>query len=203
MSPQLNIATLLTWFRIAAIPLVVLVFYLPELATTLPWLDRPGNWTRPAAALLFGLAALTDWLDGYLARRLNQTSQFGAFLDPVADKLMVTTTLAIIVEADPQPHIAITAAIIIGRELTVSALREWMAELGRRRHVAVSGSGKLKTTLQMVGLGGMLWYLPVAGVPIYAIGKGLLLLAAGLTIWSMVAYIRVAWPHLVGRDGLS
>lgn len=203
MSPQLNIATLLTWFRIAAIPLVVLVFYLPELADSLPWLDRPGSWTRPASALLFALAGLTDWLDGYLARRLNQTSQFGAFLDPVADKLMVTTALAVIVEADPQPHVAITAAIIIGRELTVSALREWMAELGRRHHVAVSGSGKLKTILQMVGLGAMLWYLPVAGLPVYAIGKGLLLLAAGLTLWSMAVYIRAAWPHLMGRGGHS
>ncbi len=121
MSPQLNIATLLTWLRIAAIPLVVLVFYLPLLI-------GPYSWSRPAAALVFTVAAITDWLDGYLARRLNQTSAFGAFLDPVADKLMVTTVLVIIVQADPQAYLAITAAIIIGRELTISALREWMSE---------------------------------------------------------------------------
>ena len=157
MSPQLNIATLLTWLRIAAIPLVVLVFYLPLLV-------GPYSWSRPATALVFTLAAITDWLDGYLARRLNQTSAFGAFLDPVADKLMVTTVLVIIVQADPQVYLAITAAIIIGRELTISALREWMSELGRRHHVAVSGTGKLKTILQMVGLGAMLWHEPTFGL---------------------------------------
>jgi CDP-diacylglycerol--glycerol-3-phosphate 3-phosphatidyltransferase len=157
MSPHFNIATLLTWFRIAAIPLVVIVFYLPY------W------WARPAAALVFALAAITDWLDGYLARRLDLTSQFGAFLDPVADKLMVTTALVIIVEADPRVVVALTAAIIIGRELTVSALREWMAELGARSKVAVSGFGKLKTIMQMSGLGAMLWTHPTFGFPIYDI----------------------------------
>jgi CDP-diacylglycerol--glycerol-3-phosphate 3-phosphatidyltransferase len=184
MSPHLNIATLLTWFRIAAIPLVVIVFYLPY------W------WARPAAALVFGLAAITDWLDGYLARRLDLTSQFGAFLDPVADKLMVTTALVIIVEADPRIVVALTAAIIIGRELTVSALREWMAELGARSKVAVSGFGKLKTIMQMSGLGAMLWTRPTFGLPIYDIGTALLILAAGLTLWSMFIYLRAAWPRL-------
>ena len=193
MSPQLNIATFLTWLRIAAIPLVVLVFYLPLLV-------GPYSWSRPAAALVFTLAAITDWLDGYLARRLNQTSAFGAFLDPVADKLMVTTVLVIIVQADPQVYLAITAAIIIGRELTISALREWMSELGRRHHVAVSGTGKLKTILQMVGLGAMLWYEPTFGLPVYAIGKALLILAAGLTLWSMAIYLRSAWPHMAEAD---
>ncbi|MDJ0927943.1 MAG: CDP-diacylglycerol--glycerol-3-phosphate 3-phosphatidyltransferase [Gammaproteobacteria bacterium] len=191
MNPHLNAATLLTWFRIAAIPLVVVVFYLP------------GRWSHPAAALIFGLAALTDWLDGYVARKWNLMSDFGAFLDPVADKLMVTTVLVIIVQYDPRLIIALTAAIIIGRELTVSALREWMAELGRRHHVAVSGVGKLKTIFQMVGLGFMLWSHDVMGIPIYEIGTAALILAAGLTLWSMAVYIRAAWPHLVGSEEVS
>jgi len=196
MGPQMNIATILTWLRIAAIPLVVFVFYLPALI-------GPYGWARPAAALMFAFAAVTDWLDGYLARRLNQTSAFGAFLDPVADKLMVTTVLVIIVQADPQIHLAVTAAIIIGRELTISALREWMAELGRRHHVAVSRTGKLKTILQMVGLGAMLWYEPTFGLPVYALGKALLILAAGLTVWSMAVYLRSAWPHMAEADSDS
>ena len=196
MAPKMNIATILTWLRIAAIPLVVFVFYLPQLV-------GPYSWARPAAALVFAFAAMTDWLDGYLARRLNQTSAFGAFLDPVADKLMVTTVLVIIVQADPQIYLAVTAAIIIGRELTISALREWMAELGRRRHVAVSGTGKLKTILQMVGLGALLWYVPTFGLPVYAIGKALLILAAGLTLWSMMVYLRSARPHMSEADGDS
>ena len=191
MSGRFNIANALTWFRIAAIPLVVLLFYLPL------------GWSHPLAAVVFFLAAITDWLDGYLARRLNQTSAFGAFLDPVADKLMVTTALVLIVQADPRWYIALTAAIIIGRELTVSALREWMAELGRRHHVAVSGSGKLKTILQMLGLGFMLWRYDIAGLPIYPAGKALLIIAAGLTIWSMAVYIRAAWPHLMEQDEVS
>ena len=124
MTPRLNIATLLTWFRIAAIPLIALLFYLP-----------PSEWMRPASCLVFTVAGFTDWLDGYLARRLNQTSKFGAFLDPVADKLMVTTTLVLIVQANPTLPNALIAAIIIGRELTVSALREWMAELGASRRI--------------------------------------------------------------------
>lgn len=187
MASQLNIATMLTWIRIAAIPLVVAVFYLPF------------PWAHPAAAMIFTLAAITDWLDGYIARRMNQTSAFGAFLDPVADKLMVTTVLVIIVQYDPRIIICVTAAIIIGRELTVSALREWMSEIGRRHHVAVSGFGKLKTILQMVGLGAMLWSRDVAGVPVYELGTALLILAAGLTLWSMSLYLRAAWPHLTGE----
>jgi len=188
VAPHLNIPTILTWFRIAAIPLTVLVFYLP------------GAWARPAAALIFAAAAVTDWLDGYLARRMNLASAFGAFLDPVADKLMVATALVIIVQSDPRIVIAVTAAVIIGREITVSALREWMAELGRRKQVAVSAVGKAKTTLQMVGLGAMLWNHDVAGIPVYEIGTALLILAAGLTLWSMTAYIQAAVPHLTDDD---
>ena len=192
MSSNVNIPTMLTWFRIAAIPLIALVFYLP-----------PSEWMRPVACAIFTIAGLTDWLDGYLARRLNLTSKFGAFLDPVADKLMVTTTLVIIVQADPRIIIALVAAIIIGREFTISALREWLAELGARNVIAVSGFGKLKTILQMVGLGLMLWTYPFHGVPIYEIGMSLLIISAGLTMYSMFVYIRAALPTLRDPDGVS
>ncbi len=192
MSSKFNIAIGLTWFRIAAIPLIAFVFYLP-----------PSEWMRPMACGVFTIAGLTDWLDGYLARRLNLTSKFGAFLDPVADKLMVTTTLVIIVQADPRIIIALVAAIIIGREFTISALREWMAELGARNVVAVSGSGKLKTILQMVGLGMMIWTYPLYGIPIYEIGMSLLIISAGLTLYSMFIYIRAAWPALQDSDSVS
>jgi CDP-diacylglycerol--glycerol-3-phosphate 3-phosphatidyltransferase len=184
MYPQLNIATALTWFRIAAIPAVVVVFYMPV------------NWSRPVAALIFALAGVTDWLDGYLARRLSQTSQFGAFLDPVADKLMVTTALVLIVQADPRMVITLVAAIIIGREIAVSALREWMAELGARHRVAVSSLGKIKTIMQMVGLGCMLFASPISILPVYDIGLALVVVAAAITLWSMIGYIRAAWPRL-------
>ena len=188
MPARFNIATALTWFRIAAIPLIAFVFYLP------------GHWMRPAACLLFALAAITDWLDGYLARRLNLMSKFGAFLDPVADKLMVTTTLVLILQSDPRIIIAFIAAIIVGRELTVSALREWMSQMGARHHVEVSGSGKLKTVMQMFGLAFMLWAHDLYGIPIYDIGTLLLVLAAGLTLWSMALYILAAWPHLTADE---
>jgi CDP-diacylglycerol--glycerol-3-phosphate 3-phosphatidyltransferase len=180
--PQLNIATSLTWFRVAAVPLLTLAFF------------YPSPWARPVAAILFTLAAITDWLDGYVARRLGQTSDFGAFLDPVADKIMVAVVLVLLVQADPRVTVAILAAVIIGREITVSALREWMAELGARRRVAVSALGKVKTTLQMVGLGLMLFETPLIGLPTYDLGLAMLVLAAGLTVWSMVDYIRAAWP---------
>ncbi len=182
MYPQLNISTSLTWFRIAAIPLVAVVFY---------W---SSPWARPAAAAVFILAAITDWLDGYVARRLQQTSQFGAFLDPVADKLIVSTALILIVQSDPRVLVAALAAIIIGREIAVSALREWMAGLGTRHRVVVSGYGKLKTIMQMTGLSCMLFAEPLLGLPIYEIGLVFLVLAAGLTVWSMLGYVRAAWP---------
>lgn len=180
--PQLNIATTLTWMRIAAIPAVAMVFY---------W---PGHWSRPLSCLVFTLAGLTDLLDGYLARRLGQTSKFGAFLDPVADKLMVAVVLILIVQADPRMAVALVAAVIIGREIAVSALREWMAELGARSRVAVSDIGKAKTTLQMVGLGAMLYQHDLRGLPVYDIGFVLLIVAAVITLWSMVGYVRAAWP---------
>ncbi|MEZ5561739.1 MAG: CDP-diacylglycerol--glycerol-3-phosphate 3-phosphatidyltransferase [Gammaproteobacteria bacterium] len=192
MYPKFNTATSLTWFRIAAIPLVVLVFY------------SPVSWARPAAAMVFLLAAITDWLDGYVARRFQQTSAFGAFLDPVADKMMVTTALVLLVQADSSRNlVAILAAIIIGREIAISALREWMAELGARQRVAVSGYGKLKTIAQMTGLCCMIFHQPLLGLPIYEIGVVCLVLAAGLTIWSMIGYIRAAWPSKAQHDEVS
>lgn len=191
MYPELNIATVLTWLRIAAIPAVGVIFYLP------------GEWSRPAASMVFTVACLTDWLDGYLARRLGQTSQFGAFLDPVADKLMIAVALVLILQDDHGITMALVAATIIGREIAVSALREWMAELGARSRVAVSGSGKAKTIMQMIGLGCMLFKKSVFAIPVYDIGLALLIVATGITLWSMVGYIRAAWPRVSGREQVS
>jgi CDP-diacylglycerol--glycerol-3-phosphate 3-phosphatidyltransferase len=168
----------LTWLRICAIPLIALLFYMPY------------PWRYPAAGLLFAAAGITDSLDGYLARRLGQTSRLGAFLDPVA------VALVLLVSKDPRPLITLTAAVIIGREITISALREWMAEIGQRRKVAVSQLGKYKTILQIVGLSFMLFRLPLLGLPIYRIGVVLTEIAAAATLVSMVAYLRAAWPEL-------
>ena len=191
MYPQFNVATALTWLRIAAIPAVVLVFYIP------------GEWMRPAASMIFAIACITDWFDGYLARRMGQTSQFGAFLDPVADKLMIAVALVLILQADNRKTIAFVAAIIIGREIAVSALREWMAELGARSRVAVSGIGKAKTTMQMIGVGCMLFARDLFGLPVYDVGLALLIVAAGITLWSMVGYIKAAWPRIGDREQVS
>lgn len=146
----------------------------------------------PAAALLFGFAALTDWLDGYLARKLNQSSKFGAFLDPVADKLIVVTVLVMIVDEYGKLSILIPALIIIGREIAVSSLREWMSELGQRGSVSVSMLGKIKTTAQMIALFLLLYYYPIFGIPVFQIGVWLLYIAAALTFWSMLVYINRA-----------
>jgi CDP-diacylglycerol--glycerol-3-phosphate 3-phosphatidyltransferase len=191
MIRRFNVATALTWVRIAAIPAVAVIFY---------W---PGEWSRPLACLVFSIAGFTDLLDGYLARRLGQASKFGAFLDPVADKLMVAVALVIIVQADPRLYVAMVAAVIIGREITVSALREWMAELGARSRVAVSPIGKWKTAMQMVGLGCMLYWHDLLGLPVRDIGFGLLVVAAVITLWSMVDYIRAAWPQLTEQEPVS
>lgn len=180
--------TLLTLIRIALIPVLVLFFYLP-------W-DR----ARAVTAMIFMLAAITDWLDGYLARRLNQTSAFGAFLDPVADKLMVAVALVLLVQADPTPWLAIPAAIIIGREIAVSALRERMAELGKGAEVAVSIAGKIKTSSQMVAIILLLYRDPVLDLPVQMAGYGLLYIAASLTLWSMILYLLRAWPALYGAE---
>jgi CDP-diacylglycerol--glycerol-3-phosphate 3-phosphatidyltransferase len=189
------IANVLTLARIIMIPLVVILFYLPY------------PWSNPAAASVFILAALTDSLDGYLARKLGQTSALGAFLDPVADKLMVATALILLVSHIPQPLelfafnpqvlITVTAAVIVGREITISALREWMAEMGARGKVAVSGIGKLKTIFQMTGLSMMLFRSDVWFLPAFEIGVYCLVAAAVLTLWSMIVYLKAAWPELM------
>ncbi len=181
-----NIPNFLTLLRIFLIPVFVVVFYLP-------W-----EWANQACALVFTLAGVTDWLDGYLARRLNQVSSMGAFLDPVADKLMVATALILLVQADPRPALAVPALIIIGREITISALREWMAELGARAKVAVSVIGKIKTAVQIVAIIMLIFRKDLFGLPIYTIGYVLLYVAAILTLWSMLVYLRAAWPSLTG-----
>ncbi|MGA7981216.1 MAG: CDP-diacylglycerol--glycerol-3-phosphate 3-phosphatidyltransferase [Chromatiaceae bacterium] len=179
-----NTPNLLTLLRILLIPVFVAVFYVPL------------SWARVACALVFGAAALTDWLDGYLARRWQQTSPLGAFLDPVADKLMVAIALVLLVQADPRAALALPAAVIVGREITVSALREWMAELGARSRVAVSMGGKFKTTTQMVAIFLLVLRDSLLGVPVYGVGMVLLYIAAALTLWSMMRYLRAAWPSL-------
>ena len=181
---NLNIPNILTLIRIAMIPVFVAIFYLP-------W-----SWAPQACAAVFALAGITDWLDGYLARRLEQTSPLGAFLAPVADKLMVAAALILIVEADPTPALAIPAVIIIGREITISALREWMAEVGVRAKVAVSTIGKVKTAAQMVAIAMLIWRDDIWEIPVYTVGYVLLYMAAILTLWSMVLYLRAAWPSL-------
>jgi CDP-diacylglycerol--glycerol-3-phosphate 3-phosphatidyltransferase len=191
---KFNLPNALTWFRVVAIPLVVLVFYGPQL---FGWDE---SWARPAAGLLFGLAGITDYFDGYLARRLGLTSSFGAFLDPVADKLIVSTALVLLVQADPQIVLALVAAIIIGREITVSALREWMSQIGARAHVAVSIFGKWKTTLQIIGISFMLYREPLFTLPAYRIGEWLVYVAGALTLWSMIGYLRAAWPAMRAHD---
>jgi CDP-diacylglycerol---glycerol-3-phosphate 3-phosphatidyltransferase len=179
-----NVPNTLTWIRIAAIPLIMALFF------------THASWADPAAGLLFAAAGVTDSLDGYLARRLGQTSRLGAFLDPVADKLVVAVALVLLVSKDTRPLIVLTAVVIIGREITISALREWMAEIGERRKVAVSQLGKYKTILQIVGLTMMLFRRDWLGLPIYRLGVILTVVAAVATLISMAAYLRAAWPEL-------
>ena len=179
---RLNTPTILTLGRVAVIPVVLGLFYV----------DWPP--ARHVAALLFMAAAFTDWLDGYLARRWNQTSGFGAFLDPVADKLLVAVALVMLLRDDPRSVMGVLVAVIIGREITISALREWLAELGQRGRVAVSMLGKLKTVFQMTAISMMLWQTPLGPIPLYDIGYLLLFLASALTIWSMIVYLKAAWP---------
>lgn len=180
----MNIPNSLTLLRISLIPVFVLVFYLPF------------EWSNDVACIIFVVAALTDMLDGYLARKLNQMSKLGAFLDPVADKLMIAVALVLIVERQPTVLLALPAAVIICREITVSALREWMAEIGARRKVAVSMLGKIKTVSQMVALGFLIYHEPLYGLPVYGIGLGLIYIAAILTLVSMYQYLKHAWPDL-------
>jgi len=186
---KLNLANFLTLLRIAAIPVVVVCFY------------SPLDYARPIAADLFGLAAVTDMIDGWVARRFGQTSRFGEFLDPVADKLMVAIVLVMLVQADSGWFEDIIAMIIIGREITISALREWMATIGERANVKVDITGKIKTTLQMFGIAFMVYQNDLFGLPIYTIGFVLLVLAAIMTIWSMIVYLRAAWPFIASDQG--
>jgi CDP-diacylglycerol--glycerol-3-phosphate 3-phosphatidyltransferase len=186
----LNVPNLLTWLRILLIPLLLLVYYLPH-----DWV--PVHSRNIVATGIFVLAAITDWLDGWLARTLGQTSPFGAFLDPVADKLMVSTALIMLVWLGRCE--AFIAAIIIGREIAISALREWMAKIGGSRSVAVSMVGKLKTVSQMVAVSLLLFHDPLAGLPTHAIGTWLIYLAALLTLWSMGYYFLKALPELLKR----
>jgi CDP-diacylglycerol--glycerol-3-phosphate 3-phosphatidyltransferase len=182
-----NIPNILTLLRIILIPVLVLVFY------------APYGWSHLLSAAVFGLAAVTDWLDGYLARRLKQSSVFGAFLDPVADKLMIAVALVVLVQDNPSVLFAIPAAIIVGREIVISALREWMSEIGERTRVAVSMIGKIKTAAQMLAILLLLYRYPLGAFPTHDVGLVLIYIAATLTLWSMIVYLRAAWPILLGN----
>jgi len=184
----LNIPNLLTWARIVLIPFTVGVFYMPLT-------EAEQNL---AATVAFVVAAVTDWFDGWLARKLNQTSAFGAFLDPVADKLMVAAALVVLVQLDRAD--AILAFVIIGREIAISALREWMAKIGAGKSVAVSFVGKLKTAAQMTAIPLLLWNAPFGPVDTRITGTWLLWIAAVLTLWSMGYYIKKAWPEISERS---
>lgn len=186
-----NLPILLTWLRIVAIPLMIAVYFLPA-----SW---AGSHERDLiATLIFIAAAITDWADGYLARKLDQTSAFGAFLDPVADKLMVAAALIVLVQLGRAD--AIVATIIIGREITISALREWMAKIGASKNVAVSMLGKIKTAAQMLAIPALLYSAPFFGLDLRQIGNWLIWIAALLTLWSMGYYLRMAWPEIAKRS---
>ncbi|MDZ4813657.1 MAG: CDP-diacylglycerol--glycerol-3-phosphate 3-phosphatidyltransferase [Pseudomonadota bacterium] len=199
---KLTVPNMLTLFRIVLVPILVIAFYLPFKGANL------------VAAGMFAVGAITDWLDGWIARRFGQMSAFGAFLDPVADKLTVTVTLFLLVQADPSMFMAVVCAIIVGREITISALREWMAVIGERSKVNVATLGKFKTILQMVAIVILLWKqnAPLVDVPknhwwkslpsLYEVGQVMLGVAAVLTIWSAVLYLRAAWP-VMKRDQID
>ena len=181
----LNLPTFLTWLRMLAIPMLVGIFYLPIAPMTM----------NIAATALFVAAAITDWIDGWLARKLGQTSAFGAFLDPVADKLLVCAALVMLVELN-RVH-ALIAVIIIGREITISALREWMAQIGAHGSVAVHSIGKFKTIAQLVAIPMLLFNERLFGlIDCRMLGRWLIVVAAILTVWSMLYYLRRAWPYL-------
>jgi len=180
MAIEFNLPTNITLLRIALIPLFTVVFYLP-------W-----EFSNLACTGIFIIAGITDWLDGYLARKMNMETPFGAFLDPVADKLMVASVLVIIVQQQASPYLAIPAVVIIGREITIASLREWMAEIGQRATVKVSKLAKWKTAVQMVAIVLLLYREDLWGLPINAMGYGLLYTAALLTLWSMFKYLQAA-----------
>jgi len=186
-----NLPNILTLVRIVVIPALVIVYMM----------DRP--WSGLVATILFVGAAITDWADGYFARKMNLQTAFGAFLDPVADKLIVSTSLIVLI-SDPKVLgsvyntwlLAVSVAVIIGREIVVSALREWMASEGSSATVAVSMLGKVKTTFQMIAIGMLLFHNDLWGIPVFVLGELLLYLAAALTLWSMLIYLKAAWPIL-------
>jgi CDP-diacylglycerol--glycerol-3-phosphate 3-phosphatidyltransferase len=181
---RLTLPTAITLFRIALIPLFVIVFYLPF------------EWVNEAAFAIFALAGFSDWVDGYLARTMQQESRFGAFLDPVADKLMVVVVIVLLVQTNPSIYVALPSLIIIAREISVSALREWMAQLGSSASVKVSFVGKAKTVTQMAALGLMVYADPLMSLPVFEIGLVTYYVAAILTIYSMIIYLRAAWPTI-------
>lgn len=187
---KLTTPTILTLLRIALVPVLVVLFYVPY------------AWSNLACVVIFVLAAVTDIADGAIARRTGQTSRFGAFLDPVADKIMVSTALVLLVQRQEtyQVVFAIAAAIIIGREITISALREWMSEIGERALVSVSWIGKTKTVFQMTAIGFLLYHEDVGWIPVSLIGELLLYTAAALTLWSMWSYLQSAWPAISQAD---
>ena len=183
----LTIPTMLTLFRILLIPVLVVVFY---------WSNR---WSNILACAIFVVGALTDILDGWIARRYQMFSAFGAFLDPVADKLAVTIALFLIVQWHHTVSIALLSAVIVGREITISALREWMAQMGDHGLVKVAGLGKLKTIVQMTAISCLIFREPLLGLPVFLIGEWLLGIAAALTLWSGADYLRAAWPTMRKR----
>jgi cardiolipin synthase (CMP-forming) len=187
-----NIPILLTWLRVAMIPMVVGVFFLPD-----GWLKMEESGIISSA--IFIIAAITDWFDGFLARRWNEVSAFGAFLDPVADKLLVAGVLLLLLQLDRTNFVI--AFIIIGREITISALREWMAQIGASKSVAVSSIGKIKTAAQMVAIPMLLYGEPIGSLDILWLGQHLLEIAAILTIWSMLYYLQKAWPTIKDSVG--
>ncbi len=187
MTTFVNLPNTLTLARIVLIPVFILVYYLP-------W-----EFAHVAAAVIFFVASFTDWLDGYLARKLKQMSPFGAFLDPVADKLLVASSLLMLVGEHDIHFITLPAIVIVGREIVISGLREWMAELGRRTSVAVNFVGKIKTVAQMTSLFLLIAYRPGGDGALLWLGVILLYLAAILTIWSMVIYFLIAWRELAKK----
>ena len=184
----MNLPNIITLTRILLVPVFVVTYLIP------------GQWTYVATALFFGLAAFTDWLDGFLARRLDQTTPFGAFLDPVADKLIVVSALVLLIAHHGSLWLTLPGLIIVGREIVISALREWMAEMNRSGAVAVTMLGKVKTTVQMIAIFMLLAYKPDLTAPWVIGGYVLLYVAAFMTLWSMTLYLIVAWPTL--KEGL-
>lgn len=190
MNVLYNWPNILTLLRILLIPVFIIIFYLPV------------AWAHIATAVIFAIACITDWLDGYLARRLKQTSLFGAFLDPVADKLIVAVSLLLLVGVENLNYITLPAIVIVGREIVISALREWMSEIGKRTSVTVSNIGKIKTTVQMLAIILLLAFNPSSSI-LGVFGFVLLYIAAILTIWSMVIYLSLAWPLLFRDESVN